>query len=74
MTATIPRVPRPRGELTPDQRRRFIRAENRLDDAKDELRRVVLEILAEGASFAEVSKATGLSTNTLQRWKREAST
>lgn len=74
MTATIPRVPRPRGELTKDQLRRFVRAENKLDDAKDELRRVVVEILAEGASFAEVSKATGLSTNTLQRWKREATT
>lgn len=73
MTATIRRVPRPRGELTPDQLRRFIRAENKVDAAKDELRRVVLSILAEGASFAEVSKATGLSTNTLQRWKREAS-
>jgi len=58
--------------LTQAQVRRFIRAENKLDDAKDELRRVVLSILAEGASFSEVSKATGLSTNTLQRWKREA--
>lgn len=28
--------------------------------------------MAEGASFAEVAHATGLSTNTLQRWKREA--
>lgn len=72
MTATIRRVSRPRGELTQAQVRRFIRAENKLDDAKDELRRVVLSILAEGASFSEVSKATGLSTNTLQRWKREA--
>jgi len=73
MTATIPRVPRPRGELTEAQRRRFIRAENALDDAKDRLREVVLSIMAEGASFAEVNKLTGISTNTLQRWKREAS-
>lgn len=72
MTATIRRVARPRGEMTKDQLRRWIRAENKVDDAKDELRRVTIEILAEGASFAEVSKATGLSTNTLQRWKREA--
>lgn len=71
MTATIPRVSRPRGEMTEQQLRRWIRAENKLDDARDELRRVTVEILTEGASFAEVSKATGLSTNTLQRWKRE---
>ena len=72
MSATIRRVSRPRGELTQAQLRRWIRAENKLDDAKEELRRVTTEILTEGASFVEVSKATGLSTNTLQRWKREA--
>lgn len=71
MSATIGRVARPRGELTKAQLQRWIRAENRVDDAKDELRRVTVAILNEGASFAEVSKATGLSTNTLQRWKRE---
>ena len=72
MSATVRRVARPRGEMTERQQRRWIRAENKVDDAKTELRRVTVEILAEGASFAEVSKATGLSTNTLQRWKREA--
>jgi len=72
MSATIRRVARPRGEMTQAQLRRWVRAENKVDDAKDELRRVTVEILAEGASFAEVSKATGLSTNTLQRWKKEA--
>lgn len=65
-------VARPRGEMTKDQLRRWIRAENKVDDAKDELRRVTVEILAEGASFSEVSRNTGLSTHTLQRWKREA--
>lgn len=72
MTTTIGRVPRQRGELTPAQLRRWIRAENEVDEAKAKLRRVTVEILTEGASFSEVSKATGLSTNTLQRWKREA--
>lgn len=67
---TLQRCRRAPGELTPDRLRRFIRAENKVDAAKEELRRVVVEILAEGASFSEVSKATGLSTNTLQRWKR----
>lgn len=62
---------RPREKMNGQQLRRWIRAENKVDAAKEELRRVTVEILAEGASFAEVSKATGLSTNTLQRWKRE---
>lgn len=64
LAATIQPVPRPRGEITKDQMTRWIRAENKVDDAKDELRRVTVAILAEGASFSEVSKATGLSTNT----------
>lgn len=34
-------------------------------------RQAVLQALAEG-SFSAVSEVTGLSTNTLQRWKREA--
>lgn len=70
--ATIQRVSRPRGEMTRDQLRRWVRAENKVDAAKEDLRRVTVAILTEGASFAEVSKETGLSTNTLQRWKREA--
>ena len=41
-------------------------------EAQAAFRAVVVGVLADGASFAEVSKATGLSTNTLQRWKREA--
>lgn len=44
------------------------------EDAEAEYREEVLAaMLHDGASFSEVSKATGLSTNTLQRWKREAS-
>ncbi len=72
MTATIPRVPRLRGETTPAQRRAIASAADRADKANAAYRQVVLGALAEGASFAEVSKASGLSTNTLQRWKREA--
>lgn len=72
MTATIRRVTRPRGELTAQQQRRLTRADERRDAAEAAYRAEVLAVMAEGASFAEVSKATGLSTNTLQRWKREA--
>lgn len=70
--ATIRRVARPRGELTPTQQRRLARAAEKRDAADSAYRTEVLAVMAEGASFGEVSKATGLSTNTLQRWKREA--
>lgn len=73
MTATIPRVSRPRGEVTMPQMRRLLAATRKAREADMAMRAVVVAVLAEGASFAEVSKATGLSTNTLQRWKREAS-
>lgn len=71
MSATIRRVARPRGELSDETLGllglRF------LDMATAEAlyRQAVLAALAEG-SFSAVSEATGLSTNTLQRWKREA--
>lgn len=71
MTATIRPMPRPRGELSDETLGllglRF------LDMATAEAlyRQAVLAALAEG-SFSAVSEATGLSTNTLQRWKRES--
>ncbi|MCW2950821.1 MAG: hypothetical protein JWN41_1834 [Thermoleophilia bacterium] len=71
--ATIRRVARPRGELTSAQLQRLSGAAMRSVEADKMYRAEVVAVLAEGASFAEVSKATGLSTNTLQRWKREAS-
>lgn len=49
------------------------RAEERRE-AEAAYRTEVLAVMAEGGSFAEVAKATGLSTNTLQRWKREGTT
>lgn len=70
--ATIPRVARPRGALTDEQLRRLSKAAKRQVDADALWRAEVVTVLAEGASFNEVSKATGLSTATLQRWKREA--
>lgn len=73
MTATIPRVsPRPRGSLSDEQARRLDMAIGDLEKSKQRARETVAAVLSEGASFMEVSKATGLSTNTLQRWKREA--
>lgn len=72
MASLRPMAPRPRGDLTDAQRRKIDKAAKACDDAQAIYRAVVLAAMAEGASFAEVSKATGLSTNTLQRWKRES--
>ena len=72
MSATIRRVARPRGVLTPGTLVALGKARKALSDAERRYRLTVLRALDEG-SFAEVSRATGLSTNTLQRWKREAS-
>jgi DNA-directed RNA polymerase specialized sigma24 family protein len=69
---TVARVARPRGELTPQQERRLARAAEKAAAAQDYYRAEVVKALSEGASFVEVAKFTGLSTNTLQRWKREA--
>lgn len=66
------RVARPRGVLTDDQLRRLTKASQKRADAAHAYRAEVLAVIAEGASYAEVSKATGLSKDTLQRWKKEA--
>ena len=71
-TDTIGRVPRPRGELTTKQKMRLEYLRTVALDAQSDYRIAVLHTLAQGASFSEVSKATGLSKDTLQRWKREA--
>ena len=75
MTATIrPVSPRPRGDLSPARLKRITAAATKRDEAEATYREEVLAALTyDGASFMEVSKATGLSTNTLQRWKKEAS-
>lgn len=68
----LPVTPRPRGELTPAQRKRLDFYAMRAARSQENYRAEVVAVMGEGASFTEVSKATGLSTNTLQRWKREA--
>jgi len=59
--------------LTPAQIKRLDGLAKSQANAAAAYRAEVLTVMADGASFSEVSKATGLSTNTLQRWKREAS-
>ena len=71
-TARVRRVARPRGDLTDEQLQRLAESAQRRDQAAAAYRAEVLAVMAEGASFSAVSAATGLSTNTLQRWKKEA--
>ena len=70
MTATIRRMPRPRGDLTPEQQRRLARLRDKQDAAVAEYRAAVVEALEAGVSFAMMAQFTGHSTNTLQAWKR----
>lgn len=71
-SGTVRRVPRPRGDLTPDQQRRLARLRDKRDAAEAEYRTAVVQALNEGASFVMLAEFTGHSTNTLQAWKRAA--
>lgn len=64
--------PRPRGELNEGRGETLREFRDRAERAQAEYRDEVLAALAAGGSFSWVSQETGLSTNTLQRWKREA--
>lgn len=68
---TLHPVTRPRGELDADRRKQLARLAGKAEAAKTDLRTAALAALADGGSFAWVAEVTGLSTNTLQRWKRE---
>lgn len=63
-----------RGELSAEDQRRLLEAKAEDGDASEvrgRYRAVVVEML-EKSSYREVGRLTGLSTNTLQRWRREA--
>lgn len=60
--------------MSADDQKYLSRAMSMLERAQRDVenyRAVVVE-LVEKYSFREVARVTGLSTNTLQRWKREA--
>lgn len=63
-----------RGELTESDAhklRAVMRDWERSLETQEEVRQVVVNMVGR-SSFRAVSEATGFSTNTLQRWKREA--
>jgi DNA invertase Pin-like site-specific DNA recombinase len=65
-----------RGQLSPEDEQRLAGAKVQRDDALEAAavayRGLVLEMVAK-SSLREVARVTGLSTNTLQRWKNELS-
>lgn len=70
-TATIQTMPRVRGVLSDVRKHELEMARDRVELAQGQYRDRVLQALEDGASFSWVAEVTGLSTNTIQRWKRE---
>ena len=77
MTATVGGVPQKRGLINaPDQKRirAALVAQAAVEEAKQaadaKLRAAVLAAAEHGASVRELAAFTGLSTNTISRWKR----
>lgn len=70
MTATVTTVPQKRGLLTDIGKQRITAARDRRDTAETEYRDEVLAEVERGASVRELAAFTGLSTNTISRWKR----
>lgn len=72
MRATLRGVARPRKAPTADEVLLMARVKERVAVAEQDYRDCVVSVIVNGSSYSEVSKATGLSTNTLQRWMRQA--
>lgn len=70
--ARIQTMARPRGVLTEKQAETLWRLHADARLAHEFFKSEVVAALEGGGSFSEVARVTGLSTNTLQRWKREA--
>lgn len=71
MTATVGAVtPQHRGLVRDDDLARIQAALAAQTAAEVEVRAAVLAAVKHGASVRELGAATGLSTNTISRWKR----
>lgn len=71
MTATVAVVtPQIRGIPKPEDVDRIMAALAAQKGADVEVRKAVLAAVKHGASVRELAAATGLSTNTITRWKR----
>lgn len=73
MTATLQRVsPNPKRALSPEDETRIRFAMHVRDAAYEHLRRAVLDAADNGASVRVLAEFTGMSTNTISRWKADA--
>lgn len=63
--------PQARGVVPSERVEAIMAAKQVAEDAELLLKQVTVDALVKGASFPELSKATGFSTSTLQRWVRE---
>jgi DNA-directed RNA polymerase specialized sigma24 family protein len=70
MAAVTPRLST---EATHEQRMALMEAGQDVARAAVRQREVVLEAIRDGVSIREVAALANLSTNTVQRWKAEAS-
>ena len=70
MSATVGGVPQKRGLLSDIGKERIAAARERRETAEAEYREEVLAEAERGASVRELAAFTGLSTNTISRWKR----
>lgn len=75
MTTTVATVrrmtPNPKRVLDPDDARRIKSALSRQERSYAELRAAVLDAAENGASVRVLAEFTGMSTNTISRWKSE---
>lgn len=69
MAAVSPKLSTP---PTADMRRRLVDAGNAQAKAADELHAAVIEAAKAGVSVREIAALADISTNTVQRWRKEA--
>lgn len=73
MTATLQRVsPNPKRVLSPDDETMIRDAMSLRDYADKGLRESILRAVEHGASVRVLAEFTGMSTNTISRWKADA--
>ncbi len=70
--ATVPRVGNPKRVLTAEDERDIREAMRWSESAQEHLRKMVLAAHEHGASIRVLSEFTGMSTNTIMRWKKDA--
>ena len=63
--------PQARGVVPPETVAAILAAREAFEAAEAEYHRLAVQALVDGASFPMLTKATGISTSSLQRWVRE---